>query len=62
MGILKQPEPVFKTSQEVKEFIKQKQDALQFWGSISSMDMSELIEELKRSIVNAKLVLMEMKK
>ena len=62
MGILKQAEPKFKTSREVKEFIKQKEDALIFWRSLKSVDMSELVCELEEIIHNAKLVLMEMGK
>lgn len=62
MGILKQSEPGFKTSQEAREFIKEKQAALRFWSGIKSVDTSEHVTQLKATIHNAKLVLMEMEK
>lgn len=50
MSLLIQKKPEFKSRQEAENYKKQKEEALQFWSSLKTVDMSGLIKDLKKDI------------
>lgn len=50
MSLLIQKKPEFKTRREIVQYLKQKEESLLFWSSLKTIDMSELIADLRKDI------------
>jgi glutaredoxin 2 len=59
MSLLKQMKPTFKTRQEVEEYIKRKEESLQFWSTLKTVDMTELINDINKDIEEANALLLQ---
>lgn len=54
MSVLKQVKPTFRTVQELRLYIANKEDSLTFWSMLRSVDTSEILKNLRGDIMDAK--------
>ncbi|HYF75293.1 MAG TPA: hypothetical protein VD757_01790 [Candidatus Nitrosocosmicus sp.] len=59
MSLLKQAKPTFETVHDINRYIAQKEESLQFWQMLRSVDTSEKVKQLNNEISEAKQILAE---